>query len=202
MIRYPAGHLFGTWADAVPAKSHQRPAAGRSPAQRPKPVTAEKSSQAKRGSAAKAKPKTIRRGGDRHTHAVETARGILIGRVDALLPQIERILLEEAAEHVEDAEACLTIAIRCVQSLQVALFPEEFADEPADSPDPAKRKSVPAGLIPKVFTQAAEYAAHLERGKKSPAAKLVGEGGKPVLSDAELARLGERQARRGAGAGR
>lgn len=129
-------------------------------------------------------------------HAVDTARGLLIARVDAMLSDIEAIVLEIAGGEVPDAAVRSALAIRVVQALQVRLFPEEFADGGVE-PDPAGRLRVPAvGLIPKVFTQAAEYARWLERGRASPAAALTGPDGRRLFSDAELARLGGRIERR------
>jgi hypothetical protein len=144
--------------------------------------------------------KPIHREGE-HAHAVATARGLLIARVEAMLPEVVALVVRAAGDGIPDLDARELLAIQVIQALLVRLFPEEFAGS-AYTPDPKKRLAVPAvaGLIPRVFTQAAEYTSHLERGRQSPAASLRDDRGQRLLSDAELARLGQRQGRR-AGAG-
>lgn len=145
------------------------------------------------------KPRTVMPAG----HAVETVRGILIDRLDAALPDVERIVFEEAAEFVPEVRVRHRLAIRIIQAAQARLFPEEFGDGPAYTPDPAGRMAVPphperVGLVPRLPTVAI-YARHLLAvGRQSPAAGLTMPDGEPVFTDADLCRLGKRIAGRSA----
>ena len=134
-------------------------------------------------------------------HAVETVRGMLIDRLDAHLGEMTRVALKCAGEYIPDFGTAESLAVRWVQAAQAALFPEEFGPGPEYTPDPAGRvmseqpPPVVLGLVPR-HPLTAVYARYLIAGKESRAAKLVGKDGKPVLSDAELIRLGERIERR------
>ena len=130
-------------------------------------------------------------------HALETVRGVLIDRLDGALGELTRLALEECSEYVPDFGTAEALAVRLVQAAQAALFPEEFGPGPEYVPDPAGRvmseqpPPVVLGLVPR-HPLTAVYARYLIAGKESPAAKLVGQDGKTVLSEAELIRLGER----------
>lgn len=141
-----------------------------------------------------ARKKPIHRQGE-HAHAVATARGILIGRVDAMLPDLVKIIQGVAGDSL-DSDERETLAIKVIQALQVRLFPEEFTGR-GSVPSPSGRLGKPAGLFPRVFTQAEEYARHLlAEGQRSPAAGLTMPDGTPVFDVGDLTRLGERLARR------
>lgn len=129
-------------------------------------------------------------------HAVETVRGILISRLDDLAASW---VDSEREKHGLTAAAWLDV----FQSLQLALFPEEFGDAPEYQPDAGGRMDVPPpqGLVPR-RPQVAIYARHLlEKGRESPAAALTMEttdknGDRvtvPVFSDADLVVLAQRQ---------
>jgi hypothetical protein len=136
------------------------------------------------------------------THALENVRGIMIGRLDDALADLTRIALDEAGEFIPDHGTAEQLAVRFIQAAQVRLFPEEFGDSPAYTPDPNERMDVPVnpvGLVPR-HPLVAVYARHLlETGKQSSAASLTMPDGSAVFSDAELARLGERISRRETG---
>jgi hypothetical protein len=140
------------------------------------------------------------------SHAHETVVAILIRRLDGGLEDLERIALRVAGDHIDDAGVAMSLAVAFIQEVQVLLFPEEFADGPEYTPSPDCRMDVPpvfAGLVPKI-PQLATYARHLLKGKGSPVSKLTttvkdkrgDEVTAPLFTDAELARLGERQERR------
>lgn len=135
------------------------------------------------------------------SHAVETVRGILIGRLDDTLEDLETIALEVAGDDVPDLGVRQTLAIRFIQAVQLRLFPEEFSDGPEYTPDPAGRMDdVPVnrvGLVPALPTVAI-LAKHLLAGQQSPAAALTIPSGEKVLTKGDLIVLGERMERRAA----
>lgn len=148
----------------------------------------------------KANPRSVMPKG----HALETTQAILIERLDNMLGDVERIVNEEAADALPDDGTRQTAAIRIIQALQVCFFPSAFEDGEPCQPDPAGRQKVPppAGLLRNLPTLAI-YARYLERGKKSPAAKLTisnpdvkpgqSRAVVPLFKDADLIRLAERQ---------
>lgn len=156
-------------------------------------------------------PACAERARPRHTmpldHAVQTVEAIMIQRLDDRLERVERIVLDVAADYLEEEGHARTIAIRVIQELQDALFPGAFDDGPQYVPDPAGRMCVPdnpLGLVPRRSTTCI-LARHLLKGRESPAAALTvatkDTGGNrvvaPVFTDADLAELGRRQELRG-----
>jgi hypothetical protein len=134
------------------------------------------------------------------THALETVQGVMIARLDAMAYDIAKIVGDEVREEVECEQAVLArIAGRIVNALNYRFFPEAYEDGEPYTPDPAGRMDdvpvQPLGLVPKRPTIAI-LAAHLLRGQQSAAAELALPDGQPLFTESDLARLGERQARR------
>jgi hypothetical protein len=134
-------------------------------------------------------------------HALQTVQGIFIDRLDAMTPDIARIIADEVGERLEcDHRVIVSIAGRVVDALNYRFFPEAYADGEPYTPDPAGRMDVPVqpiGLIPPRPTVAILAKHLLALGQQSPAASLTTPDGQPLFTDADLERLGGRIERRG-----
>lgn len=129
-------------------------------------------------------------------HDFQTVQGIMIDRLDSMVDDICRIVADEVGQSIEVEPAVLSrVAGRVVDAINYRFFPEAYEDGEPYTPDPAGRMDSvpvnPVGLIPRLPTLSI-LAAHLERGRKSPAAKLSMPDGSRVFSDRDLNLLGQR----------